>query len=196
MTVGVGVITDGMGVIADGEGAGAGTVAGAGAGAGTVGVGVGVGGRLVTEGTGGFLLPAEDEDEEDDVVVVDAVGALLIPDLMTVVVEEVVMVPFTHCPFCKMSPNLPEQVLQATPPSLKVKAYEAGSHPPTQFAPFATNPLPQLAQTRLGSTPTATYTNENSSITLEAEIVRTKALSMEELKASGLEPVSESRFSP
>lgn len=182
MIVGVGVVAEGTGVMTDAEG---------------VGIGAGVGVEIrVGEGACGLLLTEDDDDEEEEVVVVDLLAALLMPDLMTVVVEDVVIDPFTHSPFSSISPSLLEQVLQATPPSLNVKAYEAGSHPPTQFPPLAINPLPQLAQTLLGSTPTATYTKENSSTTLEAEIVKTKLLSMEELKASGFEPVRESRFTP
>lgn len=73
--------------------------------------------------------------------------------VVTVVVE---IVPGTHFPPERMNPSLLEQVLQATPPSLyaeeKVPAGQAG----TQSFPLATNPLLQLAQSLLGSTPTDT----------------------------------------
>lgn len=99
MIVGIVVATEGTGVIADGEGAG-------------------VEGRAVTEGDRGVVV-AEEEDNEE--LVVDPLAGLLLPDLIVIVVEDVVMVPSTHCPFCRMSPNLLEQILQPTPPSLKVK---------------------------------------------------------------------------
>jgi hypothetical protein len=43
-------------------------------------------------------------------------------DEITVVVVDVVTDPSTHFPFESICPNLEEQVLQATPPSLYVKA--------------------------------------------------------------------------
>ena len=75
--------------------------------------------------------------------------------VVVVVVDELVTLPGTHLPLEKMSPNLLEQVLHPTPPSLKVKANDPTSQAETQLFPLATNPLPQLAHTLLGSTPTA-----------------------------------------
>lgn len=100
MIVGVGVLVEGTGVITD---------------AGGVGTGLGVEIRAFAEGAVGLFT----EEEEDEVVVVDP---LLLADLMTVVVEDAVIDPFTHYPFSRMSPSLLEQVLQPTPPSLKVNA--------------------------------------------------------------------------
>ena len=104
------------------------------------------------------------------------------PELMAVVVVEVLTLPFTHLPLLKMSPNLEEQVLQPTPPSLKVKAYVSASQDATQLPPLTTCLFPHAAHTLPGSTPTATYTSENSSSWEEAETVSTKPLSMVDAK--------------
>jgi hypothetical protein len=72
-----------------------------------------------------------------------------------------------------MNPSLLEQVLQATPPSLKANEKVPAGQAVTQSFPLATKPLLQLAQILLGSTPTETYTREKLSRVLEAEMVRT-----------------------
>jgi hypothetical protein len=102
MAVGAGVITEGGGVMTDGAGIGSG---------------------VITEGVDGMdaaeeedELDEEEEEEEEDE------EAVALPALMTVVVVEVVMDPFTHFPLTRINPNLLEQVLHPTPPSLKVKA--------------------------------------------------------------------------
>lgn len=143
-----------------------------------------IGAVVITEGADGAAAEGMVEEEEDELeeVVEDELEVVVVGGLMTVVVVEVVMDPFTHCPLTKISPNLLEQVLQPTPPSLKVNAYDEASHPPTQLLPLATNPLPQCAHTLLGITPTTIYTSENSFTILEAEMVRTKLLSMAEEK--------------
>lgn len=146
ITVGAGVITEGAGVITEGAG-----VTTAGAGVITVGAGV------MTEG-----VDVAEEELEVAVAVEEAAfetAWLLLedePELMMVVVEEVLTEPFTHLPLERIRPSLLEQVLQPTPPSLKVSAKEEASQEATQLFPLATNPALQLAQTLPGSTPTAT----------------------------------------
>lgn len=75
---------------------------------------------------------------------------------MLVVTVVVVVVPTTHFPPLKMNPNLLEQVLQATPPSLYIDEKVPLGQAFTQSPPFATNPFPQAEQTLPGKTPTVT----------------------------------------
>ena len=154
---------------------------------------VGAGGGVTTEGMaiGAGLLTGLVEFYEAVTVLIVLLletAALLFaegeetPELMTVVVVEVLTLPFTHLPLLKISPNLEEQVLQPTPPSLKVKAYVSASQDATQLPPLTTCLFPHAAHTLPGSTPTATYTSENSSSWEEAETVSTKPLSMVDAK--------------
>jgi hypothetical protein len=104
MAVGAGVITEGGGVMTDGAG---------------------IGSEVITEGVDGMDAPDEEEelDEEDELDEEEEdEEAVALPALMTVVVVEVVMDPCTHFPLTRINPNLLEQVLHPTPPSLKVKA--------------------------------------------------------------------------
>jgi hypothetical protein len=137
----------------------------------TVGAGVMIdGGGEMTEGGGEIIdgvevtakvvvlpeLVLEVMAEETELAAFVAVWVLLVAGPIIVVVVEVLTEPFTHLPLARMSPSLLEQVLQATPPSLNVNAYEAGSQDATQLFPLGINPFPQLEQTFPGSTPTTT----------------------------------------
>jgi hypothetical protein len=87
-----------------------------------------LGGGAITEGVVATLAVTPELDELEvllEAVPVCAPWALVVLDelepvaaLMTVVVEEVVMLPCTHFPLDRMSPSLLEQLLQPTPPSL------------------------------------------------------------------------------
>lgn len=76
--------------------------------------------------------------------------------MVLVVTVVVVVVPTTHFPPLRMKPNLLEQVLQATPPSLYTDEKVPLGQADTQSPPLATNPLPQAEQSFPGSTPTVT----------------------------------------
>lgn len=116
--------------------------------------------------------------------------------MVVVVVVVVVDDPATHLPPTKVRPSLLEQVLQATPPSLKVNEYDPGGQVETQALPLGMRPFPQLEHTFPGSTPNAMYTIEKSSTVLEAVTVRMKLLSMDEVKSRGRDRLRATRFNP
>lgn len=140
-----------------------------------------------------LVLPVE-ELEPVPIVEVEPVPLALM--VVVVVVVVTVVFPLTHFPPERISPSLLEQLLQPTPPSLKVKEKVPGGQAETHSLPLRTRLLPQLRQASEVGTPTTTYTREKWLQTTELETERTKSSSMLEVKSMAPSLVRESRLRP
>jgi len=108
----------------------------------------------------------------------------------------VVLDPGTHLPLTRISPNLLEQLLQATPPSLYVKAYVLAGHSEKQNPLFKMLAAPQLRHCLLVNCPKATYTKEKLSIGIDELIVMMKFESILEPKVIAFPLIIDSRVIP
>lgn len=110
-----------------------------------------------------MVVWVELDDAEEDEALVEltatagiATAAAAFVIIVVVVVVVVVLDPATHFPFTRINPSLLGQLLQATPPSLYVKAYVLSGHAAAQNPPFTMFEAPQLRHCCPGACPKAT----------------------------------------